>query len=104
MGLNIAKDFKVKNALTCAAFERQGMEALLFGIKSPIRFRKEAGSLQKLSSGSSRCLLRRPKNQIQKKCLKNKHFNLKLVVPFGFEPKAAGLENRCSIQLSYGTN
>jgi hypothetical protein len=24
------------------------------------------------------------------------------VIPFGFEPKAYGLENRCSIQLSYG--
>ncbi len=27
-----------------------------------------------------------------------------LVVPLGFEPRAAGLENLCSIQLSYGTN
>lgn len=26
-----------------------------------------------------------------------------LVVPLGFEPRAAGLENLCSIQLSYGT-
>ena len=26
-----------------------------------------------------------------------------MVVPIGFEPMAAGLENRCSIQLSYGT-
>ena len=25
------------------------------------------------------------------------------VVPLGFEPRAAGLENLCSIQLSYGT-
>jgi hypothetical protein len=25
------------------------------------------------------------------------------VVPIGFEPMAAGLENLCSIQLSYGT-
>jgi hypothetical protein len=27
-----------------------------------------------------------------------------MVIPFGFEPKAYGLENRCSIQLSYGIN
>jgi hypothetical protein len=26
-----------------------------------------------------------------------------VVVPLGFEPRAAGLENLCSIQLSYGT-
>lgn len=26
-----------------------------------------------------------------------------IVVPLGFEPRAAGLENLCSIQLSYGT-
>ena len=25
------------------------------------------------------------------------------VIPLGLEPRAYGLENRCSIQLSYGT-
>ena len=29
--------------------------------------------------------------------------NCKNVIPFGFEPKTAFLEGRCSIQLSYGT-
>ena len=29
---------------------------------------------------------------------------LSIVVPLGFEPRAAGLENLCSIQLSYGTS
>lgn len=35
------------------------------------------------------------------KSLETKAFNF--VVPLGFEPRAAGLENLCSIQLSYGT-
>ncbi len=35
------------------------------------------------------------------KALKSRLFNF--VVPLGFEPRAAGLENLCSIQLSYGT-
>lgn len=36
------------------------------------------------------------------KALKSRLFNF--VVPLGFEPRAAGLENLCSIQLSYGTS
>ena len=35
------------------------------------------------------------------KALESRLFNF--VVPLGFEPRAAGLENLCSIQLSYGT-
>jgi len=71
--------------------------------KIKLFFNQYNGSMANASKSNKRKLNRhKAKNPFRNE--RKGFFWFNVVVPLGFEPRAAGLENLCSIQLSYRTN